>query len=143
MIEKISEKQLNNTDKQILFKCDINLNQNRNGRYYSPEVLAKAFSDYNERVIAGEACGIFGNSTSPEIDLANVSHIITNIDNTDDIYTVTGKTVITPKGKALAALIDEGVNLKCISHAYGSVNENNEVNDDYTIVSIDIVSGES
>jgi hypothetical protein len=114
--------------------------QNGNGRKYPQQEIANAVARINEQIKSGVT--VYGELNHPanlQIDLNNVSHIITEMwMEGSDAY---GKArIITghPKGQIVKAIIDAGGALGVSSRGSGNVNEGTV--SDFNLVTVDIVA---
>jgi hypothetical protein len=110
---------------------------NRNGRKYSIDILENECKRYmKEYVNKKRAWGELNHPSGPTVNLDRVSHMIVELKQIID----------TPMGRIVKALIDEGALLGVSSRGMGTlkrVNEINEVQSDFTLAAIDIVSDPS
>lgn len=120
---------------------------NRNRRVYPKKVLEKAVSKYvTEHVSKGRAVGELNHPDGPAINLDKVSHRITELSwNGNDVV---GKALIlnTPMGNIVKGLLEGGCQLGVSSRGMGTVankNGRSEVNDDFTLSTVDIVQDPS
>lgn len=120
--------------------------ENKNGRIYRKGIMEKALGDYQKLIEEKRSLGELGHPPNPQINLNQVSHLITNLkfENTD----VFGRAKIldTPYGKIAKNLIDEGVKFGVSSRGLGSLKERNgvnEVQDDFYLATVDIVADPS
>jgi hypothetical protein len=120
---------------------------NRNRRVYPKKVLENAVSKYlTEYVNKGRAVGELNHPDGPTINLDKVSHRITELSwNGNDVV---GKALIlnTPMGNIVKGLLEGGCQLGVSSRGMGTVaskNGRSEVNDDFTLSTIDIVQDPS
>lgn len=117
--------------------------QNGNGRVYPATILAREVKKYGDVVKDNRALGELDHPESSIINLANVSHMITEVwmDGAD----VMGKAKVlnTPSGQILRSLVDSGVKIGISSRGMGSVTEQQGktiVEDDFQLICFDIVS---
>lgn len=113
--------------------------QNGNGRIYPKSEITSAVDGINERI--KEGLSIFGELNHPDnlqIDLNNVSHIITEMSM--DGANAIGKARIlnTPKGQIVKAILEGGGKLGVSSRGSGNVNEGKVSG--FSIVTVDIVA---
>jgi len=120
---------------------------NRNRRVYPKKVLEKAVGKYlTEYVNKGRAVGELNHPDGPTINLDKVSHRITELSwNGNDVV---GKALIlnTPMGNIVKGLLEGGCQLGVSSRGMGTVasrNGRSEVNDDFTLSTVDIVQDPS
>jgi len=120
--------------------------QNGNGRIYPRSVLMREVKNYKKMVEERRALGELDHPDSSVINLANCSHLVTEIWSDGD--KVMGKIEVlnTPSGNVLKSLITAGVKLGISSRGMGSVKESNGatmVEDDFTLICFDMVSDPS
>lgn len=120
---------------------------NKNNRIYRRELLEREVNRYNEEFVkTNRALGELNHPKSPDPDPEKATHRVTELtQNGNDFY---GKALIldTPKGQIVKALLDGGTKLGVSSRGMGSWEERsglNEVQDDYRLCCIDIVSNPS
>ena len=117
--------------------------QNGNGRIYPRPVLEREVKRYAKVVEDRRALGELDHPDSSIINLANVSHMITEV--WMDGASVMGKCKVleTPSGQILRALVESGVKIGISSRGMGSVSERmgkTIVEDDFQLIGFDIVS---
>lgn len=122
--------------------------QNKNGRMYRSETLAKEVGRYNEEYVTkGRAFGELGHPDTPSINLDRVSHLITNLKQEGNVWVGKAKILETPMGKIAKSLMEGGACLGVSSRGMGSLKEVNGVNvvqDDYYLATAaDIVADPS
>ncbi len=123
--------------------------QNRNGRVYPKEVMAKEVERYNESYVkANRALGELGHPDGPSINLDRVSHMIVSLKEDGDNYIGKAKLMDTPMGNIAKGLIEGGAKLGVSSRGMGTLKVNNEgineVQDDfYLATAADIVADPS
>lgn len=120
---------------------------NRNGRIYGKGIMEREVARYQDLINEKRSLGELGHPPNPQINLNQVSHLITGLKfEGNDIY---GKAKIldTPMGKIAKNFIEEGVSLGVSSRGLGSVRLNkegvNEVQDDFHLATVDIVADPS
>jgi len=123
--------------KGIMMQAEL---KNGNGRVYPLAEIAKAVDSAQERIKSGHY--ILGELNHPDtltINLANVSHCITecSMDGNNAIGKM--KLLNTPAGNIAKGLIEGGVRLGVSSRGTGNVNEGGGVSD-FAFVTVDIVS---
>jgi hypothetical protein len=120
---------------------------NRNGRRYGIEILENECKRYmKEYVTKKRALGELNHPSGPTVNLDRVSHMIVELRQDGVNFYGKAKILDTPMGKIVKSLIDEGALLGVSSRGMGSlkkVNEINEVQSDFTLAAIDIVSDPS
>lgn len=120
--------------------------ENRNGRLYPKSVMESAVQTYQKLIDEKRSLGELGHPPNPQINLNQVSHLITELKfNGGDIYGK-AKVLDTPMGKIAQNFIEEGVQLGVSSRGLGSLKEKNginEVQDDFHLATVDIVADPS
>ena len=117
--------------------------QNGNGRVYPRQIMEREVKKYAGIVEDNRALGELDHPDSSIINLANVSHMITEV--WMDGASVMGKAKVlnTPSGQILRALVESGVKIGISSRGMGSVKEQmgkTIVEDDFQLICFDIVS---
>jgi hypothetical protein len=131
--------------KGIFMQSDI---KNQNGRIYPYGVLQKQVKQFNKKFVKeSRALGELGHPAGPAINLDRVSHIITELQEDGKNFIGKAKIMDTPNGKIVKNLLSSGVRLGVSSRGLGSVKTNkkgvNEVQDDFILSTVDIVSDPS
>ncbi len=117
--------------------------QNGNGRVYPMTIMEREVKKYAAMVEDNRALGELDHPDSSIINLANVSHMVTEV--WMDGPQVMGKIKVlnTPSGQILRALVESGVKTGISSRGMGSVTERmgkTIVEDDFQLICFDIVS---
>jgi hypothetical protein len=123
--------------KGIMMQAEL---KNGNGRVYPLAEIAKAVESAKERIKSGHY--ILGELNHPDtltINLANVSHCITECSMDGNNAVGKMKLLNTPAGNIAKGLIEGGVRLGVSSRGTGNVNEGGGVSD-FAFVTVDIVS---
>ena len=98
--------------------------QNRNGRVYRTETLAREVGRYNEQYVQkGRALGELGHPDGPTVNLDRVSHKIVSLRQEGNNFVGKAKLLDTPMGNIAKNLIDEGVILGVSSRGVGSISQ--------------------
>ena len=131
--------------KGIFMQSDI---KNQNGRVYPFSVLKKEVRNFNEKYVKQDrALGELGHPSGPTVNLDRVSHVITELQEDGKNFVGKAKIIDTPNGKIVKNLLESGVRLGVSSRGLGSVKTNkngvNEVQDDFVLSTVDIVSDPS
>ena len=131
--------------KGIFMQSDI---QNQNGRIYPYSVLKKQVKEFNEKFVKQDrALGELGHPSGPSVNLDRVSHVITELQEDGKNFIGKAKIIDTPNGKIVKNLLESGVRLGVSSRGLGSIKTNksgvNEVQDDFVLSTVDIVSDPS
>ncbi len=113
--------------------------KNGNGRVYPVDEITSAVTTASKRITEGHY--ILGELNHPDvlsINLANVSHAITEIRMDGNNAMGKMKLLNTPSGNIAKGLIEGGVRLGVSSRGTGNVNESGNVSD-FSFVTVDIV----
>ena len=121
---------------------------NGNGRTYPKPVLEAAVGKVKETVESRRMVGELDHPNDAKVHLDKVSHIITKLDMSSDGEVIGEAEVLgTPAGVILKELLKGGVKLGISSRGFGSTKAAagglQEVQDDYKLVTFDIVSDPS
>lgn len=114
--------------------------KNGNGRIYPKSIVERETGLYQEKIKAKQSTGEAEHPQSPEIGLDRISHLIEKLEMDGNNVYGKAKILNTEKGKQIKALLEGGVNLGVSSRGIGSLNKNRVVNDDYKLITVDIVS---
>jgi len=120
--------------------------KNKNGRLYPRSVMEKEVDRYQEMIKEKRSLGELGHPPNPTINLNQVSHLITELRMSGPDVIGKAKILGTPMGKIAENLILEGIGLAVSSRGLGSLKERNgvnEVQDDFMLATVDIVSDPS
>jgi len=120
--------------------------RNGNGRVYPSTTLMREVKNYQKIVKERRALGELDHPETSVVNLANASHLVTEIWADGD--KVMGKIEVlnTPSGCVLKELINSGVRLGISSRGMGSVKEDNGntmVEEDFQLICFDMVSDPS
>jgi hypothetical protein len=119
---------------------------NKNGRLYPRSIMEKEVNRYQELIKEKRSLGELGHPPNPTINLNQVSHLITELRMSGPDVLGKAKILGTPMGKIAENLILEGIGLAVSSRGLGSLKERNgvnEVQDDFMLATVDIVSDPS
>lgn len=120
---------------------------NKNGRIYPKSIMEKEVGRYQELINEKRSLGELGHPPTPTVNLDKVSHLISELRmNHDGGVYGKAKILSTPMGKIAENFIKEGVRLGVSSRGVGSLKEKdgiNEVQDDFQLSTVDIVSDPS
>ena len=126
--------------------------KNQNGRIYPKDTLVREAKKYTEIFIKQHrALGELDHPESAVVNLANVSHNITEMNWNGDDLLGTVEVLGTPAGNILKELFKSGIKLGISSRGMGSVETVNEIGDDDTqevqpdfeLIAFDFVSNPS
>ena len=132
--------------KGVLQRADT---KKQNGRVYPKEILMREAKKYFQNFIGQKrAMGELDHPESSVVNLANVSHNITEMDWNGDDLLGTVEVLPTPSGNILKELFKSGIRLGISSRGMGSVESVNEsgaqeVQDDFELIAFDFVSNPS
>jgi hypothetical protein len=114
--------------------------RNGNGRVYPVNEIRRAVDECNAKLSKGVfIMGELNHPDSLQINLANVSHAITEIRMDGNNAIGKMRLLNTPSGQIARAIMEGGVKLGVSSRGTGAVNESGEVSD-FSFVTMDIVS---
>ena len=118
--------------------------RNGNGRIYPRNILEREITEVRKSVDKNTCIGQIGHpQDSPETDLEKSAIIVEDLKwKGSDVY---GKARVlsTPSGQILKGLINDGVTIGISSRGLGTVNESGYVNDDYKLLTWDVVANPS
>lgn len=121
--------------------------KNGNGRVYPTKILEKEMNRYKAEFIdKRRAMGELNHPAGPAINPEKVSHIITEMWKDGDNFYGKAKILDTPCGKIVKTFINEGIRIGVSTRGLGSVrmvNGLNEVQDDFHLATVDIVTNPS
>ena len=124
--------------------------KNQNGRVYPKDVLMRESKKYYKEFIKqSRAMGELDHPESSVVNLANVSHNITEMNWNGDDLVGTVEVLGTPAGNILKELFKSGIKLGISSRGMGSVEAMNEdedsqeVQNDFELIAFDFVSNPS
>ena len=149
--EQISESMKENGGKLVvrgvLQRADT---KNQNGRVYPKEILMREAKKYFKNFITQKrAMGELDHPESAVVNLANVSHNITEMNWNGDDLVGTVEVLGTPSGNILGELFKAGIKLGISSRGMGSVEtvnedeDSQEVQNDFELIAFDFVSNPS
>jgi hypothetical protein len=116
--------------------------ENNNKRKYKKELLEREVDKLTEKVKNKNAFGELSHPSSPEINPDRISHIIENLEWKGSNLFGKARLLNTPMGKIAKELVKEG-NIGISSRGLGTVSEDGYVNDDYKLLTYDIVTDAS
>ena len=120
--------------------------QNGNGRIYPHGILVREVQNYKKMVSERRALGELDHPDTSVVNLANASHLVTDIWMDDNRCMGKIEVLNTPSGNILKSLVESGVKLGISSRGMGSVSESNGktiVEDDFQLICFDMVSDPS
>ena len=119
---------------------------NKNGRRYPRGIMEKEIARYQDLISEKRSLGELGHPPNPQINLNQVSHLITGLRFEGNDIIGKAKILDTPMGKIAKNFLEEGVCLGVSSRGLGSLKERNginEVQDDFHLATVDIVADPS
>jgi len=126
--------------------------KNQNGRVYPKEILVREANEYSKNFVNEKrAMGELDHPDSSVVNLANVSHNITDMNWKGNDLVGTVEILTTPSGNILRELFKNGIKLGISSRGVGSVEtvtedsgkEAQEVQKDFELIAFDFVSNPS
>jgi hypothetical protein len=120
--------------------------QNGNGRVYPHQTLVREVNNYKKMVKERRALGELDHPDTSVINLANASHLVTEIWMEENKCMGKIEVLNTPSGNVLKELVNAGVSLGISSRGMGSIREENGVTlveDDFQLICFDMVSDPS
>jgi len=117
--------------------------KNGNGRIYPRKILEREMKNYQKLIEERRALGELDHPDTSVVNLANCSHMVTEVSWKGPEVHGKIKVLNTPAGQILKALVEEGVKLGISSRGLGSVTEdkgNTIVEDDFQLICFDMVS---
>ena len=149
--EQISESMKENNGKLVVKGVlQRAYTKNQNGRVYPKEILMREAKKYFKNFITQKrAMGELDHPESGVVNLANVSHNITEMNWNGDDLVGTVEVLGTPAGNILKELFKSGIKLGISSRGMGSVEAMNEdedsqeVQNDFELIAFDFVSNPS
>ena len=126
--------------------------KNQNGRVYPKEILVREANEYSKNFVKEKrAMGELDHPDSSVVNLANVSHNITDMNWRGNDLIGEVEILTTPSGNILRELFKNGIKLGISSRGVGSVEtvtedsgkEAQEVQKDFELIAFDFVSNPS
>ncbi|MFW6129711.1 MAG: primosomal protein [Atribacterota bacterium] len=118
--------------------------ENANSRKYPKEILEREVDKFIEKKINGKCSwGELGHPSSPEINLDRTAIFIESLEWKSNNVFGKAKVLSTPNGEILKTLIKEGGKVGISSRGLGTVNDEGWVNEDFSLVTYDIVGSPS
>jgi hypothetical protein len=117
--------------------------ENGNRRVYPEGVLRREAELYSKLVKERRALGELDHPDNEIINLANASHLVTEVWWQENALMGKVQVLDTPSGQILSALVQSGVTLGISSRGLGSVSESQGqtiVEDDFQLICFDFVS---
>lgn len=116
---------------------------NENGRRYKKSILEREINKFSQAVENKCAWGELGHAETPSINLDRIAILVESLSWDNDNVIGRAKVLDTPMGNIAKTLIREG-KMGISSRGLGTVSENdNYVNDDFTLLTYDLVGSPS
>lgn len=116
--------------------------KNNNGRIYDREVLAREITKIDEKAKDKTLWGELGHPPNPEINPERIAILTTMLEWKGDHVYGKSKVLDTPTGQIAKTLIKEG-KLGISSRGLGTVSEQGHVNEDFNLITWDLVTDPS
>lgn len=120
---------------------------NRNKRMYPTEMLAQKVNEYSKNFVSeNRAFGELGHPNSPTINGDRICMRIVELRQEGSNFIGKAQVSSTPMGQIVEGLIEDGGQLGVSSRGMGSLKSNkgiNEVQDDFMIAAVDVVTDPS
>jgi len=118
---------------------------NKNNRKYKTKLCNREVNKFNkEKIEQGRAIGELDHPPTPQINLDRISHKIDKLVMEGNIGLGSAKLLDTPMGKIAKTLVEAGIMLGVSTRGVGTIDEDSGyVNDDFNLITIDIVSDPS
>ena len=114
--------------------------ENKNGRIYGRALMEKVVGSYQKSHIkTGRAMGELEHPATTTINLENVCHLITEIEQNGNDFIGESIVMDTPKGQILQSIILAGGKIGCSTRGVGQVSDKNRVDEEYKLITIDVV----
>lgn len=124
--------------------CEV---ENKNNRVYPREEMEREVKRYiSEMIEPKRAMGELNHPTSAEVDLERACHMVTSLEQDDNVFYGKSKVLSTPTGLIVQSLIRDGCSLGMSTRSLGKlVNSEERVNTvkDMRLVAIDCVADPS
>lgn len=120
---------------------------NNNKRKYRRPILESAVNNLQDKIKDRSLVGALDHPPNDIVHLSQASHLITKLYMKGNEVIGEAEILSTPSGKVVQALIEDGVKLGISSRGVGSLTEGkdgiSEVNDDFKLITFDIVADPS
>lgn len=145
--DELYDHQISESDKLILrrmsFPFAIADKENSNGRTYPSALLKREVQRMNDKIKDSKIAGCVEHPVDGITKLGDVSHFIEELEFDENSKTAraTASILGTQKGKDVLTLLQAGMRMGVSMRGFGTVGDDGEVQDDYALTSIDIVTG--
>lgn len=118
--------------------------ENNNKRKYPKDILEREIEKIRGEKITNKSCyGELNHPASPDVNLDRVAIMVEDLEwKNNDVYG-RAKVLDTPLGQIVKTIISEGGRIGISSRGLGTVNEDGLVNEDFNLITYDIVSNPS
>ena len=113
--------------------------KNNNGRIYAKALLEREVSKFRNKIDNKSAFGELGHPNQPEINPEKIAILIEKLEWRNNNLYGKAKVLDTPSGRIAQTLIKEG-KMGISSRGLGTVNEDSYVNEDFQLLTYDLVS---
>lgn len=118
--------------------------KNNNGRIYTRGLCEREIQKFmSQKIEKNRALGELDHPPTPTVNLNRVSHKIESLVMEGNNGIGVAKLIDTPMGKIAQTLVKEGIILGVSSRGLGTVGSNDKVNEDYNLITVDIVADPS
>lgn len=116
--------------------------ENNNKRKYKRDILEREIGKVNGKIEKGSLWGELGHPPNPEINMDRISILTKTLEWKGDHVYGKSKVLDTPMGSIAKTLVKEG-NIGISSRGLGTVSENGYVNEDFNLITWDLVTDPS
>ena len=116
--------------------------ENNNKRKYKKDILEREIKKVNEKIEKGSLWGELGHPPNPEINMERISILTKKLEWKGDHVYGKSKVLDTPMGNIAKTLVKEG-NIGISSRGLGTVSESGYVNEDFNLITWDLVTDPS
>lgn len=116
--------------------------KNRNGRKYPRHICEREINNYQDKILKRRALGTLDHGDTPTVLLKETSHLIESLDMVGNDGIGVAKILNTPNGLIAQTLLEERIILGVSTRGVGTLSGEN-VNEDYKMITVDIVSDPS
>lgn len=118
--------------------------KNKNGRIYPSPIVEREVNKFiEERIKMNMAGGELNHPTMAEVNPERISHYIVELKRDGNVWMGKAKVASTPMGMIVQNLLSDGYRLGISTRGLGSVGKNGIVENDFRLVTADIVSNPS
>lgn len=116
--------------------------ENNNKRKYKRDILEREIKKVDEKIKKGSLWGELGHPPNPEINMERISILTKGLEWKGDHVYGKAKVLDTPMGNIARTLVKEG-NIGISSRGLGTVSESGYVNEDFNLITWDLVTDPS